>query len=205
MSSEVFKAMKRMNLEEIEMQLALQCAPLFSGLKVSNLLVIQNDSMERLKRILKNTNISYYVLLQKEMKITMLLYNEKQLIKYLENERVCKLLNKMGYKNQKLYDMLSELRERYTKYMCNRQEFPHEMGIFLGYPIEDVEGYIINEGKNFLYTGCWKVYENLPEKEVLFYKFESVKETMIELILCGVKFERIIEVYGSEKLQKIAV
>lgn len=51
MSSEVFKAMKRMNLEEIEMQLALQCAPLFSGLKVSNLLVIQNDSMERLKRI----------------------------------------------------------------------------------------------------------------------------------------------------------
>lgn len=205
MSSEVFKAMQKMNLKEIEMQLALQCAPLFSGLKVSNLLIIQRNSLKQLDSILSNTHISYYVLLRRNSKITILLYDEKRLLKYMENERVIKLLRKMGYEQDTLYDMLSFFRERYKKYMCDKEEFPHEMGIFLGYPIEDVEGYIVNDGKNFLYTGYWKVYENLPEKEMLFYKFESVKETMIELILSGIRIEKIIRIYGSEKLRRLAV
>ena len=38
--------------------------------------------------------------------------------------------------------------------------FPHEIGLFLGYPLGDVIGFIDNGGKNSRCTGCWKVYCN---------------------------------------------
>ena len=31
--------------------------------------------------------------------------------------------------------------------------FPHEIGLLLGYPVEDVLGFIRHQGKNYLYTG----------------------------------------------------
>lgn len=40
MSQEIYEIVKGMDLENIETQLALQCAPLITGLKVSNLLII---------------------------------------------------------------------------------------------------------------------------------------------------------------------
>ncbi len=35
---------------------------------------------------------------------------------------------------------------------------PPEVGVFLDYPIEDVRGYIKNQGKCSRCIGCWKVY-----------------------------------------------
>lgn len=37
-------------------------------------------------------------------------------------------------------------------------DFPHEVGFFLGYPAEDVVGFIRNKGQNFKFCGRWKVY-----------------------------------------------
>ena len=37
-------------------------------------------------------------------------------------------------------------------------DFPHEIGVFLGYPLEDVEGFIRHRGKCFTCCGCWKSY-----------------------------------------------
>ena len=54
-----------------------------------------------------------------------------------------------------------------------KQEFPHEIGLLLGYPVEDVEGFICNGEENCLYVGYGKVYGELPEKMRLFYKFEK--------------------------------
>ena len=44
-----------------------------------------------------------------------------------------------------LAEKIARLRSRLGK--CG--EFPHEIGIFLGYPVEDVRGFIANEGRNF--------------------------------------------------------
>lgn len=37
-------------------------------------------------------------------------------------------------------------------------DFPHEIGVFLGYPLEDVVGFIRHRGKCFTCCGCWKSY-----------------------------------------------
>ncbi|WP_342759115.1 DUF3793 family protein [Kineothrix sedimenti] len=204
MSKEAFNIMQEMDLKDIETQLALQCAPLISGLKISNLLIIRRDKLAELMMILRSTSISSYVLRNSKEKIAILLFNEKKLTSYLKEERVVKLLGEMGYHGNSLYDILPVFRERYKKYMSDKIQFPHEMGVLMGYPIEDVEGFIRYNGRNSMLTGYWKVYENISAKEQLFRKFEIVKETMLQLIFFGVGIKDIIEIYREDWLQEKA-
>ena len=82
--------------------------------------------------------------------------------------------------------------------------FPHEMGLLLGYPAEDVKGFVENEGKNFLYSGYWKVYADVEEKRRLFQKFENAKETVIQLLSYGVGIQDILDIYKDENEPKQA-
>ena len=52
-----------------------------------------------------------------------------------------KLLIDQGYSPDDMSSCLKMLVAR-----LNEKRFPHEIGAFLGYPIEDVEGFIKNEG-----------------------------------------------------------
>jgi hypothetical protein len=64
-------------------------------------------------------------------------------------------LKQHGYEECRCWeDYISALRLRFE----GDSFFPHEIGLFLGYPLHDVLGFIENEGKNFRLNGCWKVY-----------------------------------------------
>lgn len=49
---------------------------------------------------------------------------------------------------------------------------PHEIGFFLGYPYEDVMGFIEHRGRNFICFGCWKVYANPRRALRIFSRFK---------------------------------
>ncbi len=51
-------------------------------------------------------------------------------------------------------------------------EFPHEVGLFLGYPLADVEGFIAHEGRDSLAQGAWKVYADVEAARRAFESFE---------------------------------
>ena len=204
MSQEVFEIVQGMDLENIENQLALQCAPLITGLKVSNLLIVHKDSVPGVKKILENTGISYVILAKTQEKTMLLLYKADELAAYMERKSVKKLLTDMGYENHDLYEVLLMFQSRFRHYQSGCAEFPHEMVILLGYPVEDVHGFIKNKGKNSLYSGYWKVYENLPAKMRLFHKYDQSKETVIQLVSCGVSIIDVIELY-SDKTVKMAM
>lgn len=205
MSQEVFEIVQQMDLKNVENQLVLQCAPLIAGLKPSNLLSISKTSLRQVRQILKNTGISYRVLLVSRQRITLLLYNRKELEIYLAQPEVRLLFENMGYLQFSLEEILPVFEKRYAKYMEDNCRFPHEMGLLLGYPVEDVEGFIENEGKNSLYIGYWKVYGSLSDKLQLFRKFELAKETLIRLVSNGVSMRDIIDIYKYDKLQSAAV
>ncbi len=204
MSQEVLEIVQRMNWKDIETQLALQCAPLITGLKISNLLIISSSNLHRVKQILKDTYISHTVLFVSKEKIILLLYNKRKLEQYLSEKKAKNLLRELGYQEFTLNDVLPAFQLRYQNYMLENTEFPHEMGVLLGYPIGDVKGFIYNEGRNFLYTGYWKVYENVTAAKKLFHKFEIAEETLIQLISNGISMEDILDIYGDDKLQQIA-
>ena len=50
-------------------------------------------------------------------------------------------------------------------------EFPHEIGIFLGYPLEDVEGFINHKEEGCKTVGTWKVYGDVEQAEASFRRF----------------------------------
>ena len=74
---------------------------------------------------------------------------------------------------------------RFRAYQAGEGSFPHEMGIFLGYPLEDVKGFIEHEGKDYLYQGYWKVYGDVEKCEKMFSVYNRVKAQVVEEIEKG--------------------
>ncbi len=57
--------------------------------------------------------------------------------------------------------------------------FPHEIGMFLGYPVADIRGFIENEGRKYLMIGYWKVYSNLSQARMIFKEYDRAKECAV--------------------------
>ena len=204
MSQETWEILCGMKTDDVELQLALQCAPLITGLKISNLLTISSDGFCLVEKIISGSFISMYPLLETEEKTVILLYQKERLEKYLRMMQVQKLLTEEGYPSCLLEDILPVLCEKYEAYAETKNDFPHELGLLLGYPPEDVEGFIRHRGKNCLCTGYWKVYADVEEKRRLFQKFENAKETVIQLLSYGVGIQDILDIYKDENEPKQA-
>ena len=101
---------------------------------------------------------------------------------YLNESDVRKILVQLGYRGLSFPDMLAVFAGRYQACMNGFREFPHEMGLFLGYPPKDVTGFIENRGENCIFAGYWKVYDRPLEKRRLFQKFDQAKEALLRLI-----------------------
>ena len=82
--------------------------------------------------------------------------------------------------------------------MNQGMQFPHEMGLLLGYPIEDVVGFMEHSGKEYLYSGYWKVYENVPAKKQIFTRYDEARETLIRLLANDIGIRLIYEIYKKD-------
>lgn len=193
MSHETLDIIQGIDWKDIEMQIAFHCAPLIAGLKLSNLLMLQSEELDRGTSILKRAGISYFVVAVTNGKVAVLLFDRQRLESYLRKEEVWKIFQDMGYQNYAMGKVLYSFRQRYEGYLLWNQEFPHEMGLLLGYPIEDVKGFILNEGENCLYTGYWKVYEDLPEKMIVFRQFEKARDMLIGLLSNGITIAEVVQ------------
>ena len=70
-------------------------------------------------------------------------------------------------------------------------EFPHEVGLFLSYPPEDVKGFIDHRANNFKCTGPWKVYGDKGKARSLFAKYKKCTEIYCALWQSGSKLEQL--------------
>lgn len=62
MSTEILEIVQQMDLHNAETQLALQCAPLIAGVKISNLLVVSTGMEDAVKQCLRKSGISFLLL-----------------------------------------------------------------------------------------------------------------------------------------------
>lgn len=200
MSQEIFSIIQEMDVKELKIQLILQCAPLIAGLKISNLLIIKNEQMNLLQAIMEKSDITCYHLVSDEEKSTYILFRKMQMEEYILTSQVQETLKEFGYASFQMENVLLEFKLRYISYLYNGKSFPHEMGILLGYPREDVNGFVQNSGKNYLISGYWKVYDSLLEKQSLFKKFDQAVEILIQLVYYGVSIEDILDIYGQNKV-----
>jgi hypothetical protein len=64
-------------------------------------------------------------------------------------------------------------------------EFPHEVGFFLGYPPDDVLGFIRHKGAHCKLCGIWKVYSDVEKAGVLFAEYARCRQRLLEHIQGG--------------------
>ena len=121
-------------------QLALRCAPLLAGLKCANLLILRKGQSCRIRHFVIHTNISGYLFYQSKEQEFLLLYRAGELEAHLSQPEAGRILGRMGYPDQSLCGLLDTFGKRYRAYRMGQGSFPHEMGLFLGYPPEDVQG-----------------------------------------------------------------
>lgn len=86
-------------------------------------------------------------------------------------KRVSKFLRENGYKETCVNYAISLLKKR----LMDLKAFPHEIGVFLGYPIEDVIGFINNKGCNFKCCGYWKVYGDKEKAIKEFARYDKCR------------------------------
>ena len=199
MSSDVLDLAGNMDRQSLEWQLAVQCAPLITGLKVSNLLMLPAACLDSLAELISDSDLSMFLLRQTEHKAVLLLYREKDLEAFLMNGSIREILREEGYTGTDLASILAELKVRYTGCRNGKCIFPHEMGVFLGYPEEDVRGFMKWNGRNFLYAGYWKVYGEKEKKIRLFRAYDRACDTMIRLLNAGRSINEVINLYRNKR------
>ena len=108
-----------------------------------------------------------------------------------------RFLKTLFYKNFDPEDALNVFAKRYTNYRKGEAEFPHELGVFLGYPLEDVLGFIENQGRNFVYSGYWKVYSKKDRAIQTFQRYDNARHQLLKQLCEGKKIKEIIR-YGND-------
>lgn len=202
MSAEMIRLIINLNQKELENQLALQCAPLLMGIKISNILIVDQKNGGRVMELFEKTKISCYPLCETERRLTFLLYQEEELLQYLEDEKVWQAMESFGYHSRELSDILDKLAVKYVSYMGKESEFPHELGLILGYPVEDVLGFIENGGKNFLWSGYWKVYGDVEKAIKTFEAYDRAKEAAVKIVAEGIGISGILNAHLKQRKTK---
>ena len=73
--------------------------------------------------------------------------------------------------------------------MC--EKFPHEIGLFLDYPLVDVIGFIRNTGKNCKCSGCWKAYGDPSAAQRHFAQLNKCTAVYLRLFRSGTPIQRL--------------
>lgn len=177
-----------MNRKKLENELIRHCAPTLAGLKSASLFSYFHAGEDNVRKELREVNellnsrgVYVEALLWREKSVLIYTYRLTLLEKELRQPGMWELLEKYGYKNSEVDDCIRHLKERLMNDSC----FPHEIGIFLGYPLEDVKGFIDNNGKNCKSCGLWKVYCNESEKDKLFHKLKKCTDVYIQVFREG--------------------
>ena len=180
----------------LEKTIAFHCAPALAGLKPANLIscdLKQHPKLEEeicaLNRSLNGKGLHFRIVCRMEGRVLMLVYRVQVLGKHLEDTQVLAFLKKAGYADGDLEAMILQLQKR----LSASHEFPHETGVFLGYPVEDVEGFLRDGGKNCRLSGYWKVYVNEEQTRALFEKFTQCRKTLCLLVSNGISIVQLFQ------------
>ncbi|MBQ8971920.1 MAG: DUF3793 family protein [Clostridia bacterium] len=158
-----------------------------ASLKLGSIFMIPSSPAEvqtewsKIQEEFTQKGLSLQILKYEGGKTLLYLFRSAELMQRLKQIDVCALLRRYGYDSFELSVVLQYLQTR----IISAIGFPHEIGVFLGYPMEDVVGFIENNGKNCLCCGCWKVYANPVEAEKSFARIHKCREIYGRLFASG--------------------
>ena len=151
------------------------CSPTLAGLKTGNLFPCDcpcrkalTAQLGQLNRRLVPRGIRILPLRVRNGRALIYVYRPHALETDLRDPQARMLLQEYGYQTENSNGCVVHLMHR----LRDAGEFPHEIGLFLSYPPEDVLGFITNGACRHKCVGCWKVYGDEQAAKIRFRKYE---------------------------------
>lgn len=136
-------------------------APTLAGLKTGSLFRCpfageraMQDCVRHWNRRLTPKGLRLLPLRWQDGRALLYLYRPARLARDLQCPEARALLAPRGYCCDDPTRCVGRLMQR----LRQAEEFPHEIGLFLSYPPEDVRGFIQSPACGYKCVGCWKVY-----------------------------------------------
>lgn len=179
-----------------ERQLVYHCGLTIHGVKVASMFAIDKDTVKKegreinlLRHLLRQGGIEIAVLKSCEHKFLFLVYHRTTLAEVLSSGQMASFLSQYGYQREQSVEEKVGLLK---KHMQMSSSFPHEIGIFLGYPLADVIGFIAHKGKKSKCAGYWKVYTNEEQAKGLFQQFTAYRDQLCQCWERGTSIAQIL-------------
>lgn len=170
------------------------CSPTLAGIKTGSLFTYEYMSKDELNHGIRRLNRK---LVGKGLRVIPLRVGDKRALIYVFRPSMLEadiskrsstfILRKCGYETRTADSCVMQLISR----LRQQEEFPHEIGLFLGYPPEDVIGFIENKGKYCKCVGTWKVYGDEAKARETFRRFRRCTDHYIQRIASGNTIEQL--------------
>ena len=176
-------------------EIVSNAAPTLAGLKTGNLFTVdytdRQSSLREIRQIngiLSPAGLAAVPLRFSEKRILLYVYRRSALLSDLSDPERARLLCSLGYKATGIGSCISELRRR----LLSGGDFPHEIGLFLGYPTEDVIGFMTDRSSGCKLIGTWRVYGDEASAREKFEQFNKCTRSYIEQFSKGVSLEKLV-------------
>ena len=170
------------------------CSPTLAGLKSGSLFSCAVASGEELCREIRNLNgklvpkgLRVLPLQMNDGRALIYVYRVSSLQRDLADSQAREILLRDGYLPEKADLCVRRLVDR----LRQKGDFPHEIGLFLGYPPEDVLGFIENRACGHKCVGCWKVYGDEEKAKKCFARYEKCTRVYSDCWVRGASIEKL--------------
>lgn len=203
-----------------ERKLVHHCAPTLAGVKPASLFICRDESIPHLggmkcagisaedhernfqhalretRQMLEGKGVRIELLARRSSGALLYVYRPRAVTESLANADVAAFLRRYGYDPSSLSQCIEFLHRRIcgtdlASRLSGACAFPHEIGLFLGYPLADVVGFIENNGENYLCMGCWKVYSAERDARESFCRFKQCTAELEKSFDQGIPLERL--------------
>ena len=170
------------------------CAPTLAGIKTASLFTCPYETQDALLDTVRQTNkrlnrkgLRIVPLRFSEKKALIYIYRPKMLSVDLSDASAAEILERCGYTTTSCEKCIVKLVQK----LRQQKDFPHEIGLFLGYPPEDVFGFMENKACGCKCVGCWKVYGDEATAQKKFEQYKKCTKVYCEQWAKGTDIERL--------------
>ncbi|MDO4492029.1 MAG: DUF3793 family protein [Lachnospiraceae bacterium] len=170
------------------------CAPTLAGIKTGNMFLMKHTGEGNVTKEIRELN---YILVKKGLRVLPLritaehvlvyIYRPDYLEKDLSDPLARKILIEKGYESVNANRCIRQL----IAHFRDDKEFPHEVGLFLGYPPKDVSGFMNSPHDGVKCCGCWKSYSEPEKAEITFRNYKRCTEVFQMLNRQGKTLEQL--------------
>ena len=174
--------------------LMLECSEVLAEVKPANLISLVNRTRPCGRNLyqlwqhhhdelaLRIADLTFIVLQTTSQALLLFCYKHSYLDQQLSHAGIRTLLHKAGYdKTASCNALVAELCRRIEK----NDSFPHEIGLFIGYPAKDVAAFMGLVNLPFTCQGPWKIYGNPLQSLVLADQHRCCRQKMGAILATG--------------------